>query len=283
MQNSSFSGYSALGFHKVAYTEWGAHQSESLIPIICVHGLTRNGRDFDRLAAQLQSTRSVFCPDIVGRGKSDWLADTTLYAYPQYINDMTTMIARATQNNTVQVDWVGTSMGGIIGMLLAAQPKTPIRRLVINDVGPYIPLASLKRISDYVGMVVEFADLAQLERHLRVIYAPFGITKDADWKNLVETSYRTLPNGKLALSHDPGIAKNFGSLDKDVDFWNLYDLIRCPTLLIRGAQSDVLPAEVAQKMTQCGPKAKLVTLPNIGHAPALMDQEQIGIVADFLT
>lgn len=281
MQQKHFLGYSPLGFHKTAYTEWGRAQNQTP-PIICVHGLTRNGRDFDRLAETLQSTKNVFCPDIVGRGKSDWLADPTLYGYPQYMNDMTALIALTTRGDNQQVDWVGTSMGGIIGMLLAAQPNTPIRRLVINDVGPYIPLTSLKRISDYVSMVVEFADLAQLERHLRVIYAPFGITKDEDWKNLTENSYRILPNGKLALSHDPGIAKNFATLDKDVDFWNLYDQIKCPTLLIRGAQSDVLTADTAQQMTQRGPKAKLVTLPGIGHAPALMDAEQIEIISNFL-
>jgi pimeloyl-ACP methyl ester carboxylesterase len=281
MQQKHFLSTSALGFHKVAYTEWGEASAKS--PVVCAHGLTRNGRDFDWLAGQLQSTRQVFCPDIVGRGKSDWLADPTLYGYPQYTTDMTAMIARATQGENAQVDWVGTSMGGIIGMLLASLPNTPLRRLVINDVGPFIPLAALKRISDYVSMIVEFADLAQLERHLRVIYAPFGITRDEDWRKLTENSYRTLPNGKLALSHDPGIAKNFATLDKDVDFWPLYDHIRCPVLVLHGAQSDVLSAETAQQMTQRGPKAKLVKLPNIGHAPAMMDDKQIEVVKEFLT
>jgi pimeloyl-ACP methyl ester carboxylesterase len=280
MQSKSFLGYSPLGFHKVAYAEWGATSSKP--PVICVHGLTRNGRDFDLLATHLQFTRTVFCPDVVGRGKSDWLADPMLYGYPQYLNDMTALIARSTQSENAQVDWVGTSMGGIIGMLLAAQPNTPVRKLVINDVGPFIPLTALKRISDYVSMVVEFADLAQLERHLRVIYAPFGITKDEDWTNLAANSYRTLPNGKLALAHDPGIAKNFVSLDKDVDFWNLYDQIRCPTLLLHGAQSDVLSAETALEMTQRGPKARLITLPNVGHAPALMEAGQVNVVTEFL-
>lgn len=284
MKQKSYLGYSALGFHKVAYVEWGEMQSgtETKPPVICVHGLTRNGRDFDRLAAHMQASRNLFCPDIVGRGESDWLAEPALYNYPQYLTDMTALIARATESGEGQVDWVGTSMGGIIGMLLASQPKTPIRRLVINDVGPLIPLASLKRISDYVSMVIEFADIPQLERHLRTIYAPFGITQDKDWRDLAENSYRTLPNGKLALAHDPAIAKNFAALDKDVDFWNLYDQIRCPTLLIHGAQSDVLLTDTAQQMTRRGPKAKLITLPNVGHAPALMDAEQIKIVEEFL-
>ncbi len=278
MQQNTFLSSSSTGFHKIAYTEWGSATSK--VPVICVHGLTRNGRDFDWLADALQSTRKIFCPDIPGRGKSDWLKDPALYGYPQYTVDMTAMIARAT-DGTQQIDWVGTSMGGIIGMLLASMPNSPIRRLVINDVGPFIPLAALKRISDYVSMVAEFVDVDQLERHLRVIYAPFGITEDKDWRRMAENSCRTLPNGKLALAHDPAIARNFAALDKDVDFWPLYDQIRCPTLLIHGAQSDILTAETAHEMTQRGPKARLVEFPT-GHAPALIDKTQIEVIAEFL-
>ena len=220
------------------------------------------------------------CPDMAGRGKSDFLADPSLYGYPQYIADMTALIARA---GTSQVDWVGTSMGGIIGMLLAAAPNTPIQKLVINDVGPFIPLAGLKRIGDYAGMVVEFADLAQLERHIRAIYAPFGITRDEDWKRMAEHSAHTLPNGKLALAHDPAIAVNFRALTKDADFWDIYDRIRCPVLLLRGTLSDVLMTDVAQAMTQRGPRAKLVEYAGVGHAPALMEKDQIACIRDFLS
>ena len=277
MQEKTYQGYSALGFHRIAYTEWG--DDAEAPPVLCVHGLARNGRDFDPLATALQSTRRVLCPDIVGRGRSDDLADPALYGYPQYLSDMTALIARA---GSAQVDWVGTSMGGIIGMLMAATPQSPIRRLVINDVGPFIPLAALQRIGAYIAQTPVFDSPTMLERYLRVIYSSFGIARDEDWRLFAQHSTRVLPDGRLRLAYDPGIAQALQTVTADVDFWALYDRIRCPTLLLRGTQSDVLPAAVAQAMTQRGPQAKLVEIPNTGHAPALIDAMQIGIVADFL-
>jgi pimeloyl-ACP methyl ester carboxylesterase len=266
------------GTHRMAYAEWG--EPSALPSIICVHGLTRNGRDFDRLAEALAARgRHVICPDIVGRGRSDWLEDAALYSYPTYIADIIALLA-AKQLTTV--DWVGTSMGGLIGMLIAAMPESPIRKLVINDVGPFIPLAALKRIASYVAMAIEFADKDQLERHLRQIYAPFGIVRDEDWRHILEHSYRILPNGKLVLAHDPAIAQNFSALDQDVDLWQVYDAISCPTLLLRGEASDVLSAETAQAMTERGPKANLITYAGVGHAPALMDAGQIGDILYFV-
>ena len=263
----------------MAYVEWGMPSDKP--SIICVHGLTRNGRDFDRLAATLeQQGRHVICPDIVGRGKSDRLSEhPELYAYAQYIGDITTLMAA---KNIKKVDWVGTSMGGLIGFLIAAMPETPIHKFVINDVGPLLPLAALKRIASYVAMVVEFTSLEQLERHVRQIYAPFGITRDEDWQGIVQNSYRTLPNGKLALAHDPLIARPFADLDKDVDLWPVYDAICCPCLLLRGETSDVLSVEIADEMTKRGPKARLITYAGVGHAPALMDEKQIVDILEFL-
>src|SRR5262249_53983781 len=162
-----------------------------------------------------------------------------------------------------------------------AQPNTPIRRLVVNDVGPFISLAALQRIGSYVSIMPEFAGLDQAERYLRQIYAPFGITKDEDWKNLTINSVRKLPDGKLALAYDPAIGKSFLTIDKDVDFWDVYDRIRCPMLLLHGKQSDVLSDETAQEMTRRGPKPRLVQFPDIGHAPALMDPEQTGLIDAF--
>jgi len=277
MHEQFFLGRGPRGFHRLAYTEWGAAAGRP--PVICVHGLTRNGRDFDYLAHALESERRVFCPDIAGRGKSEWLADPVDYNYAQYLADMTALLART---GALAVDWVGTSMGGIIGMLLAADANTPIRRLVVNDVGPFIPLAALKRIGGYVGATPEFADLKALEKYVREIYASFGWLGDEEWHHLAMHSARKLPNGKLALAHDPAIAKQFLAVEKDVDFWEIYDRIRCPVLVLRGAQSDILPAEVAQQMTERGPKARLVEFPKTGHAPALMNAEQIGIIAAFL-
>jgi pimeloyl-ACP methyl ester carboxylesterase len=207
------------------------------------------------------------------------LKDPTLYTYGQYIADMTALLARM---DTASVDWIGTSMGGIIGMYMASMENAPIRRLVLNDVGPYIPLAALKRISDYAGMELEFADMAQLERHLRVNYASFGITRDEDWNHFTKYSARQLANGKWTVAYDSGIAQNLKALTKDVDFWDVYDRIRCPTLLLRGEKSDVLSSEVAQQMTLRGPKPSFVEFNNVGHAPALMEASQLIVIQEFL-
>jgi pimeloyl-ACP methyl ester carboxylesterase len=277
MKENFFLGRSPLGFHRVAFTEWGDNDKHP--PAICVHGLTRNGRDFDYLARNLENDMRVFCPDVVGRGKSDDLADPLHYNYPQYMNDMTAMMART---GSTSVDWVGTSMGGIIGMLLAAEKNTPIRRLVVNDVGPFIPLLSLKRIGAYAGMSKEFADVAEVEAYMRQIYEPFGDLSDENWRHLAEHGTRTLNNGKLVLAHDPTLAQPFLLLDQDVDFWSAYDKIRCPVLLLRGLKSDILSNEVAQQMTRRGPKAQLIEFPKVGHAPALMGSTQISVIANFL-
>jgi len=280
MQEKSFLGHSVLGFHRVAYAEWG--EAGANPPVICVHGLTRNGRDFDVLATAMQNERKLFCPDIVGRGRSDWLADPAFYNYGQYVVDMAELIAIAQAEGSPAIDWVGTSMGGLIGMLLAADANTPIRRLILNDVGPFIPLTSLQRIGAYVSDDPEFADLKALEAHLHTIYAPFGRLSDENWRHLAEHSYRVLPNGKFGLTHDPAIGKAFAEVKGDVDLWAVYDRIRCPVLLLHGTKSDVLTADVAQEMTQRGPRAKLIEFKDVGHAPALMDKVQIAAVKDFL-
>ena len=216
---------------------------------------------------------------MIGRGRSDDLGDPALYGYPQYCADMTALIARI---DAPQIDWVGTSMGGLIGLMLAAQPNTPIRRLVINDIGPWIPLAAIQRIGTYVSKPFVCATLAEMERHVRAVYAPFGITDDADWAEFTRHSTRTLPDGKLTQAYDPGIAQNFCSVTEDVDLWSLYDRVRCPVLLLRGAESDVLPADVAEAMTRRGPRAQLVEIPRVGHAPALLDSQQRELIRRFL-
>jgi pimeloyl-ACP methyl ester carboxylesterase len=278
MHEKQFYGRGPGGFHRIAYAEWG--QASAHPPVICVHGLTRNGRDFDYLSRALEvDGRQVFCPDIVGRGKSDWLANPAGYNYEQYLTDMTALIART---GAESVDWLGTSMGGLIGMLLAAEANTPIRRLVINDAGPFIPLIALKRIGAYVGQSLVFDDLEGVEKHMREIYAPFGDLSDENWRHLARYGARTLPNNKLSLAWDTAIAQPILTIDQDVDLWPAYDRIRCPVLLLHGLDSDILPTQIAQEMTQRGPRAQLVELPKIGHAPALMDPTQIAIVAEFL-
>jgi pimeloyl-ACP methyl ester carboxylesterase len=278
MREKQFYGRGPGGFHRVAYTEWG--QASVQPPVICVHGLVRNGRDFDYLARALEGDgRQVFCPDVVGRGKSDWLANPADYNYTQYLSDTTALIART---GAQSVDWVGTSMGGLIGMLLAAEANTPIRRLVVNDAGPFIPLAALKRIGTYLGQSPVFEDLEAVEKYMREIYAPFGDLSEENWRHLAHFGTRTMPDSKLCLAWDPAIAQPFLAVDRDVDLWWAYDRIRCPVLVLHGLNSDVLPAPIVREMTQRGPRAELVEFPQIGHAPALMDPKQIAIIAEFL-
>lgn len=274
----SFLGLSGTGFHKVAYTEWGSGPRT----IVCVHGLTRNGRDFDVLARDLAESLEarVVCPDVVGRGKSGWLRNPDLYGYPQYLADMAALIARL---DVETVEWVGTSMGGLIGMLLAAQPDSPISRLVINDVGPFIPKAALQRIGDYVGKDPIFEDVASVEGYFREVYAGFGRLTDEQWRHLGEHGHRTRDDGRLGLAYDPGIAKAFTTAAiTDVDLWPVWSMIRCPTLVIRGAESDLLEPETVTRMEQTGPRARSVEVADAGHAPALMDPAQVALVRGFL-
>jgi pimeloyl-ACP methyl ester carboxylesterase len=277
MREGHFLGLSPAGFHRVAYTEWGDPASSRVV--ICCHGLTRNGRDFDVLAADLAHDCRVVCPDMVGRGLSDWLRDPLHYGYPQYCADMNALMAHIGAD---EVLWVGTSMGGLIGMTLAAQAGTPIRRLVINDVGPFVPKAALQRIADYVGLDNRFSTLAAVETHLRKVLAPFGPLTDAQWQHLVTHGHRRRADGTFGLAYDPAIANNVRLGVQDWDLWPLWDRISCPTLVIRGAQSDLLLPETAIDMTRRGPRAELVTWDGMGHAPALMEPEQIAAIRAWL-
>nr|WP_298686101.1 alpha/beta hydrolase [uncultured Dongia sp.] len=278
MRQKEFLGLSPAGFHRVAYTEWGDPNAARVI--ICCHGLTRNGRDFDVLAAVLAQEARVICPDIVGRGQSDWLRDPLHYGYPQYCADMNALIARL---DVEQLDWVGTSMGGLIGLTLAAQAGSPIRKLIINDVGPFVPKAALLRIADYVGLDNRFSSIAAIETHLRKVLAPFGPLTDAQWQHLVTHGHRRRPDGTFGLAYDPAIAVNVKAAVQDWDLWAIWDRIKSPTLVLRGAESDLLLEATAQEMTQRGPNAQLVTWNGMGHAPALMDPQQIALLQTWLT
>ena len=273
---------STAGFHHMAYVEWGDPANPRVL--ICVHGLTRCGRDFDFLAQALADEYRVVCPDIVGRGRSDWLRDKALYAIPQYCADIATLLAKV---GAETVDWVGTSMGGLIGMALAIQPETPIRRLVLNDVGPVITAASLERIGTYLGRIGRFDSIEQAESAVRFVSQPFGPLTDAQWRHLTVHVVRRLADGRYEMAYDPGIAEPFraafaASEGKDLESWPLYDAIPCPTLLLRGAESDLLTREAAQEMMQRGPKAALVEIAGVGHAPMLLDDAQVAPVKEFL-
>jgi pimeloyl-ACP methyl ester carboxylesterase len=265
------------GFHRLTYTEWAGPPGARTV--LCVHGLTRNGRDFDDLARSLSRRFRVICPDIAGRGKSAWLSHAEDYGYPLYLADMAALIARL---DVAEIDWVGTSMGGLIGMMAAAQQGTPIRRLVMNDIGPLIAVEGLQRIATYVGEDPAFDDLAQLEAYLRKVSASFGNLSDTQWRHLAEHGARTRPDGTLGRAYDPAIAKAFETVKGDINLWPLWDAARCPTLVLRGAESDLLRPGDAAEMARRGPNARIVEFPGIGHAPALMAPDQIAVIEDFL-
>lgn len=276
------------GLHRMAYWEWEGPSADAPV-LVCVHGLSRQGRDFDALARALQQRWRVICPDVVGRGRSDWLRQPAGYQIPLYVADMVALLARL---DVEQVDWVGTSMGGLIGLGLAALPRpeglpSPIRRLVLNDVGPAIRFEALQRIGAYLGKAQRFESLAAGAAYLRSISEGFGPHSDEEWLALSEPLFRE-QDGGWTLRYDPGIALPFGAVTPELAaageaaLWAVYDQLSCPTLLIRGAESDLLSAETAREMTQRGPGARLVELPGIGHAPTLIHADQIAIVRDFL-
>jgi pimeloyl-ACP methyl ester carboxylesterase len=271
------------GFTRVATLEWGPDQGMAKAggsTVICLHGLTRNAHDFDVLAAALAAAgHRVVAVDMPGRGGSPWLADAKDYGYPLYLAAVAAVIARL---DVEHVSLVGTSMGGLIGMMLAAQSGTPIERLVINDVGPFIPKAAVARIAAYVGMDPLFPDLAALERALRSVHAAFGALSDDQWRHLAEHSARRVADG-WRLHYDPGIAAAFAARPpEDVVLWPVWDKIACPTLVLRGAESDLLLADTAREMTARGPRPAVVEIAGCGHAPALMAQDQVALVRDFL-
>ena len=249
--------------------------------LICVHALGRCARDFDALAAALSDRYRVICPDVAGRGDSDRLPDPRLYVVPQYVADMVTLVARL---DVEAVHWVGTSMGGLIGMELAARNASPITKLVLNDAGPVVSKASLERIATYFGSAPTFPDLEAAEAYVRAVSAPFGPHSDAEWRFLTEIAMRRNADGSYRMHYDPRIAEPFRTHmpEGDLELWPTYEALRCPTLVLRGALSDLLTRATCERMAACGPKAKVVEIEGVGHAPTLMHADQIAIVRDFL-
>jgi pimeloyl-ACP methyl ester carboxylesterase len=280
MRTGDVLGLSAAGYHRVRYYEWGDAANPRVL--ICVHGLTRNGRDFDYLARALERDFRVICPDVVGRGQSDWLQNKAEYGYVQYMSDMTALIARVTTDSAQPLDWLGTSMGGLLGIIMASIPGNPIRKLVVNDAGVLVPKAALERLKLYVGKDPRFPTLDALEQHVRLISAPFGPLTDEQWRHVNSHGAKQHPDGTWGFRYDPGIAAVLQGEIQDIDISEQWDAITCPTLLLRGADSDILTRETAEAMTQRGPKAKLVEFPGIGHAPMLMAHDQVSVVREFL-
>jgi len=270
------------GLHHMAYWEWGDAANPKVL--VCVHGLTRQGRDFDTLARAMAGEYRVVCPDVVGRGESDWMRNPASYAIPAYVADMVTLLARL---DAREVHWVGTSMGGLIGMGLAALPESPIRRLVLNDVGPAIQYAALARIGSYVGVPAHWATLDEAADALRAISLGFGPHTREEW--LALTRPQLVSDGDGFKPHyDPAIAVPFKAVTPELAaageamLWQSYDAIRCPTLVLRGAESDLLARATADAMAQRGPRARVHEIAGVGHAPTLVHADQIAVVRDFL-
>jgi len=280
--------------HRMAYWQWGDPQASHTV--LCVHGLSRQGRDFDVLAqalvARSKTPLRVVCPDVVGRGKSDFLADPQGYQLPTYVADMLQLLA---QLKPATLDWVGTSMGGLIGMLLCAYAPSvgaSVRRLVLNDVGPVIEWQALQRIGQYLGKSGQFATVQQAADAMWAVSSSFGPHTPEQWLALSQPMLKPVPSAQggtaFALHYDPAIALPFGSTTEqqakegEALLWQAYEAITAQTLLLRGAQSDLLSVATAQQMTERGPKAQLVEFAGVGHAPTLVAPDQVDAVAQFV-
>jgi len=272
-----FRSLSPHGFHRVVYDEWGDPANTRVV--VCVHGVGRNARDFDDLAAALAPSHRILAVDMPGRGRSDWLADPNDYVFPTYLTTLTALIAKSGAD---EIAWVGTSMGGLLGIVQAAQPGTPVVRLVVNDVGPTIEPAAVERIRGYFGTDPTFATYDEIERYVRSISAPFGDLTDEQWQRLTISNVRHRADGRWGLAYDPGIAVPFRATAAPPDLWPLWDAIRCPTLVLRGKESDLLSSATAAKMVERGPKPEVIEFAGVGHAPMLLTDDQIAPVVRFL-
>ena len=278
---------SPAGLHRMAYHEWGDPANPRAL--VCAHGLTRTGRDFDAVARALCGDYRVVCPDVVGRGRSEWLADANGYVVPQYVSDMVTLIARL---NVEKVDWFGTSMGGLIGMGLAGLPKSPVRRLLLNDVGPRIAPSAVERIGAYLGLPVRFKTFEEGLAYLQTISASFGRHSAEQWRELNAAILKPMQGAdglEWGLHYDPQLAVPFRKSTPEAiaageaALWRSFEAIEAPVLVVRGAQSDLLLRETVAEMVARGQHVSSVEVPDVGHAPTFVDPAQIAIVRQFFT
>lgn len=276
MRTESVMGLSANGFHRVVYHEWGSKDNDRVL--VCVHGLARNSRDFDDIAKALSREYRVICPDIVGRGESDWLVNPAGYGMPQYLADMTVLLARL---DVDKVDWLGTSMGGIIGMLLAAMPKSPIRKLVLNDIGAFVAESALQRIGDYlIPKYFESQEVAQA--FMKATYPGLSNLSEAQWQHLAEHGFKKEDQG-WTQHYDPAIGDMArATANQDIDLWPVWRAIQCPQMLIWGEASDVLNQATVEQMQQENPAMTLYSLPGIPHVPSLMEEAHIQKITEWL-
>ena len=270
------------GLHRMAYWEWGEPANDRVL--VCLHGLARQGRDFDTLARAMRGEYRVVCPDVVGRGESDRLDDPAGYQIPAYVADMVTLVARL---DAAVLHWVGTSMGGLVGLGLAALPHSPVARLVLNDVGPAIDAAGIARIAAYLGQPVSWPSEDAAADYLLGISKGFGPHSREQWLALTRPMLRQ-EGGAFRLHYDPAIAVGLRAITPvaaaagEAALWAAYDALRCPTLLLRGADSDVLSSTTAHAMGERGPRARLHEFAGVGHAPTLVAPEQVAVVREFL-
>jgi len=306
MKRRNFLSLGPSGFHRLAYTEWGDADNPHVV--VCVHGLSRNSRDFDHLAQALSNRCRVVCMDVVGRGDSAWLDDKSGYSFSTYLSDAAALIARVTtppreprfalptwrrRQAAPQLDWVGTSMGGLIGMLLAAKEGSPIRRLVLNDVGPFVPWNGLFRLKGHLGRTRSFATLRDAQAFLRQACASFGPLTENQWDHLVHHSVRRDEKGVWQLRFDPAIGRRWPTQPdpelpigpeflRGIDLWTVWNAVRCPVLVLRGAESDVLLQGTVEEMRRRKPDTQVIEFAGVGHVPALYDAAQIDAVRRFV-
>lgn len=296
MNKHSFLGISNEGFHNVAYTEWGGSDFD-LPTVICVHGYTRNAHDFDALAHYLSSNgRHVFCPDVVGRGNSSWFKNSINYNFTQYQSDMNALISRT---KAQQFDWIGTSMGGLIGMMMAAMPNTPIKRLVLNDIGPQVPIFGLRRLAKYAGKEPEFKSLDEAKKFYKLNFSEFGTLSENQWDNFTNNSVEEIAPGRYLARVDPSIKNPKSTLQVvseffhhphkalegilyDIDLWSIWKDVKCPVLVIHGAHSDLLTPEIIKRMQRSHDKTDVYEIEDAGHAPALLDITQHETIEHWL-
>lgn len=263
------------GFHNIHYVEWGPAKSDKTV--VCVHGFSRNGRDFDYLAQNLAAKGyRVICPDMPGRNKSDWQPNLADYSVPRHMSEMMVLLARIDEE---EVDWIGTSMGGIIGMGLASFENTPIRNLVINDIGPFIPSPPLSRIKQYLSLLPEFKTFDSAKKYLRQLLQPFGISTQEQLDHMADHSFYKNEYGNYVLNYDPKIVDCFQ--EEETDLWYVWETITRPTLVIRGVDSEVLTKDTVEKMLERD-QVDFVQFSGAAHAPALMNQDQIDTVVNWL-
>ncbi|HWM41605.1 MAG TPA: alpha/beta hydrolase [Burkholderiales bacterium] len=304
MRHESFQSLGNGAFHRIAYTDWGDAANPHVV--LCVHGLARNSRDFDFFAGALADHCHVACMDVAGRGESEWLDNKAHYTFSTYQNDAAAMLARAMaprqpswftgHSSKPTLDWVGTSMGGLLGMFLAAKRGSPIRRLVLNDVGALVPWSALFRMKGYITRGRRFSSLEEVEAYLREVCAPFGPLTDAQWRHLATHSAKWEEGAQSApyqLRYDPSIGEGLhGHIDPEfpigpdllrgIDLWNVWSKLECPTLVLRGAQSEVLLKKTVDEMRERKPDLEVAEFEGVGHAPALMSADQIRVVKEFL-